>query len=1149
MNTNIKRVGCVRSLLCLVLTVLASVTSAFGVMQVTNNKLYDSNGSQFIIRGYNVLTLFWDATGWVSDTDASGDWSKTGDYTFSQVTQTGANTARIMWRKDNGHVALPAAALDCTIANCIKNNLVPMIMMYDVTGPASVASFNQEIDYLVSTDVANVLKKYESCLLVNLANEWEVPNSASGSGAPSDSDVRNAYGPAIQRMRTAGINCPLVIDAMYGYASEESMIENNAAYLKTQDTKNNLIFSIHCYDAAGTTKGSATRMQNVMDWMNTNSICFIWGEFNYVGSGGGNMDWSSLTTKANASGIGWLVWSWWDTTDSYSIAYNKQFRAWDNDNTWTKSVSINDSRSVQQNAIKTTSLTQQDAGVAVSNATVPANPVTIKFSGRNTVFTVDTSIDSTGMIQGASILQKAYTGATTQQWNLTKESSGFYKLVNVTSGKVIEVAGGSTANLASVQQGTDYGRNFQRWSITDAGSGNVHLEARHAALQPVTESDITTDGAPVESYAYSGNTFTIAHVGGGTTIAVTGVTVSPTSASIAVGGTQQLSATVAPSNATDQSTTWSSSNTAVATVTNRGLVTGIAAGSATITVACSSDTSKTAASSITVTSTNVPVTGVSVSPTSASIAVNGTQQLTATVSPSNANNSAVSWSSNNTSVATVSSSGLATGVAAGSATITVTTADGSKTATSALTVTSSGGGTATSSSITGSVADQSANVSLTSEGNLDWAMYGATSATSFDHKSSGGTKISNVTLNGTATQFTGNAYAMSWTDGTPTTSNTGTKNGLMFAANSANMTWNIPASSTYRTVKIYVAGYNSTGELNAYLGDYSATPYTVSVTAPTSGNMYKVYTLKYATTSWGNTLNLTWKQTSSTGNISLLAVTLSDGSSTIAVSGTTVSPTSASITVGATQQLTATVSPANASNSAVGWSSSNTAVATVSASGLVTGVAAGSATLTVTTSDGSKTATCAITVTSSMATSSSITATVADQSATVNLTSEGTSDWAKWGATSATSFDHKSSGGTKISNLTNYGTSSQYTNNSYAVSWTDGTPTASNTGTTKGEQAYAGSGSGFSFTVPASSTYRTVKVYVGGTNVTGQLTAQLGDYTVTYTSPTISSGTNASMYKVYTLTYADVGWGTAMTVYWKSTSAIGNVTIMAVTQQ
>jgi glucosylceramidase len=90
---------------------------------------------------------------------------------------------------------------------------------------------------------------------------------------------------------------------------------------------------------------------------------------------------------------------------------------------------------------------------------------------------------------------------------------------------------------------------------------------------------------------------------------------------------------------------------------------------------------------------NVSVSGVSVSPASATISVGGTTQLAATIAPSNATNQSVSWSSSNTSITTVNSSGLVTGVAAGSATITVKTADGSKTATSSITVQT--GGTST----------------------------------------------------------------------------------------------------------------------------------------------------------------------------------------------------------------------------------------------------------------------------------------------------------------------------------------------------------------------------------------------------------------------------------------------------------------------
>jgi uncharacterized protein YjdB len=169
-------------------------------------------------------------------------------------------------------------------------------------------------------------------------------------------------------------------------------------------------------------------------------------------------------------------------------------------------------------------------------------------------------------------------------------------------------------------------------------------------------------------------------------VAVTGVTVSPTTATLNVGTTQQLTATVSPANATNKNVTWSSGNAGIASVSTSGLVTAVAPGSVTITVT-TQDGNKTAASSIIVNATNVAVTGVTVSPATASINVGATQQLTATVAPSNATNKNVTWSSSNAGIASVSTSGLVTGVAAGSATITVTTQDGNKTATSTITVT------------------------------------------------------------------------------------------------------------------------------------------------------------------------------------------------------------------------------------------------------------------------------------------------------------------------------------------------------------------------------------------------------------------------------------------------------------------------------
>ena len=172
-----------------------------------------------------------------------------------------------------------------------------------------------------------------------------------------------------------------------------------------------------------------------------------------------------------------------------------------------------------------------------------------------------------------------------------------------------------------------------------------------------------------------------------TNVPVTGVTLSQTELSLTEGNTAQLTATVKPDDATNKNVTWTSSDETVATVTD-GLVTALKEGTATITVT-TEDGSKTATCVVTVTAATVPVTGVTLSQTQASLYYNRTPNtltLTATVAPDNATNRAVTWTSSNSTVATVDQNGVVTAVAPGTATITVTTADGGFTATCTVTV-------------------------------------------------------------------------------------------------------------------------------------------------------------------------------------------------------------------------------------------------------------------------------------------------------------------------------------------------------------------------------------------------------------------------------------------------------------------------------
>jgi len=182
------------------------------------------------------------------------------------------------------------------------------------------------------------------------------------------------------------------------------------------------------------------------------------------------------------------------------------------------------------------------------------------------------------------------------------------------------------------------------------------------------------------------STYPPAGIFGVVVVPVSSVSVTPTTLSVAINQTFQLTPTVLPSNASNQNLTWSSSNSTIATVSSSGLVTGKGVGNANITVTSAADPSKTSTCAVTVVSGNIAVTGLSIAPTTASIKVGNSSSLTLNVTPVNATNQSVNWTSSNEAIATVNTNGVVTAIQAGNATITATSvSDGSKTASCAVT--------------------------------------------------------------------------------------------------------------------------------------------------------------------------------------------------------------------------------------------------------------------------------------------------------------------------------------------------------------------------------------------------------------------------------------------------------------------------------
>ena len=249
------------------------------------------------------------------------------------------------------------------------------------------------------------------------------------------------------------------------------------------------------------------------------------------------------------------------------------------------------------------------------------------------------------------------------------------------------------------------------------------------------------------------------------------------------------------------------------------------------------------------------VTGVSLNKTSITIEKGKTQALSATIAPSNAENKRVAWSSSNTSVATVDKNGIVTAKANGTATITVKTYDGGKTAACAVTVK---------------------------------------------------TSVTGVTLNKTSADIVkGKTLQLTATINPNTASN---------------------KDKTWTSSNTNIATVSSSG----------------LVTAKAVGSA-----------------NITVK-TNDGGKTAVCKVTVKPA--VVNVSSVSLDKTSLKLAAGMNETLSATVSPSNATNKKVTWSSSNAKVARVDGSGKVTAVAEGTATITAKTADGNKTKKCSVTV-------------------------------------------------------------------------------------------------------------------------------------------------------------------------------------------
>ena len=404
-----------------------------------------------------------------------------------------------------------------------------------------------------------------------------------------------------------------------------------------------------------------------------------------------------------------------------------------------------------------------------------------------------------------------------------------------------------------------------------------------------------------------------------------------------------LTATSAPAGSS-AAVTWSSSNTAIATVDTNGRVTGVAAGTVTITASSLINSNIKGTFNVTVTDQR----SITLTPTTVNLAAGNSQTITATVFAASLTDKSVVWSSGNTAVATVDANGKVTGISAGTATIIAKlNADNTVQAQATVTVTAALKPTitisdATASLTVGGTKNLTATVSNTSNTSVTWASSNTAVATVANG-------VVTAKAAGTAT-ITATAVADTSVRATCAVTVTAAPAGTLTITQSP--TGTIPVGASGYTLYVNDSSGASISRLECTFSSSNSSVATVS---------------QYGTISAlkAGTATITVAHTKGTGSITLTVSGSGDGSMPSNMLTITADP-SATVPVGGSgYQLYIRDSGGTAvSRTECTFTSSNSSVATVSSYGTISALSAGTAKITVT-HPSKGTGTITLTVTSS----------------------------------------------------------------------------------------------------------------------------------------------------------------------------------------
>ncbi|WBB81690.1 cellulase family glycosylhydrolase [Micromonospora sp. WMMD882] len=249
---------------------------------VADGKLLDANGNEFIMRGVN------HAHTWYPQQTSS----------FADVKRLGANSVRVVLASGQRWTKNDTADVTNVVSLCKQNRLICVLEVHDTTGygeQAGAATLAQAVDYWIS--VKSALAGQEKYVILNIGNE---PYGNQGYGTWA-TDTSNA----IKRLRTAGFEHTIMVDAPNWGQDWSFTMRDNAASVFAADPARNTVFSIHMYGVFDT----AAEVSDYLGRFRSAKLPIVVGEFGHDHSDG-NPDEDAILSYSQANGIGWLGWSW-----------------------------------------------------------------------------------------------------------------------------------------------------------------------------------------------------------------------------------------------------------------------------------------------------------------------------------------------------------------------------------------------------------------------------------------------------------------------------------------------------------------------------------------------------------------------------------------------------------------------------------------------------------------------------------------------------------------------------------------------------------------------------------------------------------------------------------------------------------------------